>query len=98
MFIRSALLCLGLSLGCEPSGARALALPGAMDAAVDSLVFHRRHLKEEKGPRQPAASPAITIKLIVDHVRLLFEDPTEVEFMRSTTLSFFPPESNCILV
>ena len=90
MLLRSVLLCLGLSLGCEPSGARALALPSVQDSAVDSPVFHRRHLKEEKGPRQPAASPITTIKLIVDCIKLLFGDPTD---MRSTTESFFPPGS-----
>ena len=91
MFIRSVLLCLGLSLGCGGSSTRALALPGAPDAAADRLVFHLRQSAEEKGPRQQAASPAITIKLIVDHVRYLLGDPTEWLSIRLTTMSFFPP-------
>ena len=87
MFIRSVLLCFGLSHGCGPSGARALALPSVQDYAVDRPEFHRRHHIEKMGPRQSAASPITTIKFVVDYIRLLFGDPTN---MRMTRVSFFP--------
>ena len=67
--------------------------PDVQDTAMDFPAFHRLDQKEKREPRHPAASPIVTIKLIVDHGRLLFGDLTEVEFMRSTTLSFFPPGS-----
>ena len=88
MFMCRVLLCFGLSLGCGPSGARALALPSMQDSAVDRPEFHRRRHTEKTGPRQPAASPITTIKFVVDYIQLLFGDPTD---MRTTRVFFFPP-------
>ena len=90
MFTRIVLFCFGLSLGCGPSGARALALPSVQDYAVDRPEFHRRHHTEKMGPQQSAASPITTIKFVVDYIKLLFGDPTD---MRMTRVSFFPPGS-----
>ena len=74
-------------------GAHASPRPDVQDPALEYYLFHRLDQKEKREPRHPAASPIVTIKLIVDHSRLLFGDLTEVEFTRSTTLSFFPPGS-----
>ena len=80
MFTRSVLLCFGLSLGCGPSGARALALPSVQDYAVDRPEFHRRHQTEKTGPRQPAASPIAIIEFIADLVELLIVLPWRKDF------------------
>ncbi|MEC7492942.1 MAG: hypothetical protein VYB01_08660, partial [Pseudomonadota bacterium] len=56
-------------------------------------MFHRLDQKEKREPRHSAASPNVTINVITDHYRWLLGDFTEVELIRTTSLSFFPPGS-----
>ena len=93
MFSCIVFVCLGRCHGCEPLGAHAFSCPEVQDLALEYYTFHRLELKGKREPRQPAATPNVTINVITDHYRWLLGDFTEVELIRTTALSFFPPGS-----
>ena len=74
-------------------GAHASPRPDVQDPALEYYLFHRLDQKEKREPRHSAASPNVTINVITDHYRWLLGDFTEVELIRTTSLSFFPPGS-----